>query len=359
MSPAGYRVARKFEGRRNEAIHLLNRLCGTAEKFNVRRSFSWILAAAISWLFVAAATADVDDTVEQIEDAIADPLLPEDIEPSTKRRFPPIRLLARQEIEWGDFGTDVVTFRSTVRAEMRFPIAKNFGGALSARFGVTNTDFSGSNGFLNTGRTSGDPWDELYDFSLRLRTRYIINDTWGLVFAGTMISRWEDGASFGDGQKQGGAVGVTYDLGDRLSLVAGVSVDSRIVGGGVKVNPFGAISYQINDVHSLKSHGLGLLLRSRWNEAITTYFYGTIRGRRWRLDDRNDGVVDKGSLRDRKVPIGVGVRWKFGDGWRLRADLAVIVYRQLKVTDDDDDKVDTKTADAPGVFGSLELQYRF
>jgi len=84
-----------------------------------------------------------------------------------------------------------------------------------------------------------------------------------------------------------------------------------------------------------------------------------LRGRRWRLDDRKDGIVGKGSLRDRKVPVGVGLEWKFCDGWRLRSELAVVVYRQLKITDDDDDKVDTQTASAPGVFGSLQLQYRF
>ena len=100
---------------------------------------------------------------------------------------------------------------------------------------------------------------------------------------------------------------------------------------------------------------------SRWNREITTFLYGSVKGRRWRLDDRNDGPngVEKGSLRDRKVPIGVGVQWRFAKAWRLRTDMGVTVYRQLKVTDDDNDEVDSDTMKAPGVFGSLMLQARF
>ena len=288
-----------------------------------------------------------------------DPLATEQVESLEKRKFPPIRLQVKEDIEWGDFGTDVTTFRTALSGEMRFPIVDNFSGMLSSQFGVTHTDFSGSGGFIDAGQRSGDPWDELYDFSLRLGTRYTINDSWGLIFAGSMTSRWEDGAAFGDGIKGGGATGVSYRYGEALSLTVGVALDSRIVGDGVKVNPFGMLSYEINDRHALRTHGLGLMLRSKWNDDLTTFAYATMRGRRWRLDDRNDGIVDKGSLRDRKVPIGVGVEWKFGDGWRLRTDLAIIAYRQLKVTDDDNDKVDTETSNAPGVMGILQLEYRF
>ncbi len=322
-----------------------------------------MMAVTISWLHSGAAAAgdtieQIDDALEQIDDTTSEPL-PDDMEPLKQRKFPPLRLKANEEIEWGDFGTDVTTFRTGVSAEMPFPISKNFVGALSSQFGFMATEFSGSKGFLNTGQRSGDPWDDLYDFSLGLRTQYSITETWGLVFGGGMTSRWENGASFGDGLKGTGEVGVSYRLGDRFSMAAGVSAGSRIVGNGVSVDPFATLAYKINDRHTLKSHGLGLLLRSKWNKKFTTFAYGSMQSERWRLADRNDGFVDQGSLRDRRLPIGLGVEWKFCDGWRLRTDLAIVVYRQLKVTDDGDHKFDTETASAPGVFGSLQLQYRF
>ncbi len=107
-------------------------------------------------------------------------------------------------------------------------------------------------------------------------------------------------------------------------------------------------------------------MRSKWNDEITTFVNASMRSRRWRLDDRRDmpfgpsgRSVGKGSLRDRKVPIGVGVQWEFAKGFRLRTSLGLTVYRKIKITDSDNDKVDSKTMDAPGVFGSLKLQYHF
>jgi hypothetical protein len=179
------------------------------------------------------------------------------------------------------------------------------------------------------------------------------------VGAAWATSRFEKGSAVSDGLKGAGATGVTYRRGERLSVTLGVTVSSRIVGKPLSINPFGKLSWKFNDVHTLSTSGLGVQLASRWNQDVTTYFYGRLRGRRWRLDDRNDGLVNKGSLRDRKAPIGIGVRWKFLKGWRLRGDVGLIVYRELRVTDEDGDPVETATGDAPGVFGTLMLQRRF
>lgn len=55
----------------------------------------------------------------------------------------------------------------------------------------------------------------------------------------------------------------------------------------------------------------------------------------------------------------MGLQWKFLKGWRLRGDLRIVAYRELRTTDDDGDSFDTVTSDAPGVFGSLRVQRRF
>ena len=172
-------------------------------------------------------------------------------------------------------------------------------------------------------------------------------------------SRFEKGSAVSDGLKGAGATGVTYRHGERLSITLGVTVSSRIVGKPVSVNPFGRISWKLNDIHTLSTSGLGAQLASKWNKSVTTYFYSRLKGRRWRLDDRKDGLVNKGSLRDRKAPVGIGVRWKFFKGWRLRADVGIIAYREMKVTDEDNKSVETATSDAPGVFGTFMIQRRF
>ena len=168
--------------------------------------------------------------------------------------------------------------------------------------------------------------------------------------AGAEHRRWSEGS---------GAMGATYNLGDKFNFVAGVAVSSKVLGNGMSVNPFGQFTWKIDERHTFSTTILSAQLRSKWSKSITTNIYAKYAGRRFRLDDRNDGVVNKGSLRDRKVPIGMGLQWKFSKGWQLRGDLGVVAYRQLKTTDEDGDTVDTTTSNAPGVYGSLLLRKKF
>jgi hypothetical protein len=324
----------------------------------MNRLMCWLFLIGIGLISIPSANATVDDTLEQIEDAAEEPLRT-DKRYYDDRKFPPMRLTVKEEIEWGEFkDTDVTNFRTTATGEIRFPITKKFFGAISTHGGITNTNFSGDT-FIESGKSSGDPWNDLYEFSLRFRSQYLINDRWGVMLASWMVSRYEDGAKFEDGMKGAGATAVTYSFGGKFNIVAGVAVSSKIVGNGVSVNPFGQFSWKVDERHTLSTSGLGLRLRSKWNQSITTHIYAKYKGRRWRLDDRNDGEVNRGSLRDRRVPIGVGLQWKFLKGWRLRGDLGLVVYRELKTTDDDGDSFDTVTSNAPGVFGSLLVQRRF
>jgi len=325
----------------------------------MRRLGLWGILLGLCLVPILSANASIDDTLEQIEEASEEPLS-EDKRLTEDRKFPPMRLTLQQDVEWGEFkDTDVTSFRTTATGEIRFPITKKFLASVSTRAGVTVTDFSGDNRFIYAGSNSGDPWDELHEFSLRIRTQYLIDDRWGVMLAAWMVSRWEDGATITDGMKGSGATAITYRLGDRISIAAGVAVSSRIVGKSPAVNPFGFASWKIDDRHTLSTSGLGLRLKSKWTDSVSTFVSAKYKGRRWRLDERDDGIVNRGSLRDRRVPIGVGVQWKFLKGWRLRADLGLVAYRLFKVTNEENDSVDTVTADAPGVFGSFLLQRRF
>ena len=318
-----------------------------------------MLAVCLIPIHIDTANAAVDDTLEQIEDAAESPLRT-DKRLTGDRKFPPVRLTIKEEIDWGEFkDTDVTTFRTIAGAEIRFPITEKYLAAVSTQVGVTATDFNGDNRFIYGRRNSGDPWKELHEFSLRYRSQYLVNDSWGLMFAAWMVSRYEDGATFQDGLKGAGATAITYRFGDRFNVVFGVAVSSRVVGNSPSVNPFGQASWKIDDRHTLSTSGLGVKLRSRWNKSITTEVFAKYKGRRWRLDDRDDNRVNRGSLRDRRLPIGVGLQWKFLKGWRLRTDLGLIVYREIKLTNEDGDSRDTVTANAPGVFGSFSLQWRF
>jgi hypothetical protein len=325
----------------------------------MKRVYYWPFLIMIGFIPILSINADDDDYLETLEDASGEPLHT-DMSYYNDRKRPPVRLTGREEIEWGEFDdTDVTTFRTTATGEIQFPITKKYFGSVSGRAGITTTNFSGDNQFIDTGKSSGRPWSDLYEVALRFRSKYVINDRWGLAVASWMTSRWEQGSSLGDGLRGAGAVGATYNLGDKFNFIAGVAVSSKMLTSGTSVNPLAQFSWMIDDRHTLSTTGLGLQLRSQWSDTITTDIYSKYTGRRWRLDDRNDGVVSGGSLRDRKVPVGIGLQWKFLKGWQLRGDLGFVAYRKLQTTDSDGDSVDSVTSNAPGVFGSLLVRRRF
>jgi len=187
------------------------------------------------------------------------------------RKRLPMHLTVKEEIEWGEFdNTDVTTFRTTATGQIEFPITKKYFAEVSTTLGVTATNFSGDSQFIDTGKSSGDPWGDLYQFSLRFRSKYLINDTWSLLLSSWTGSRWEQGVNFDDGMRGAGATGATYNLGDKFYFSAGVAVSSKMVGNGVTVNPFGQFTWKIDERNTFSTTGLGLQLRSRWNRAITT-----------------------------------------------------------------------------------------
>jgi len=64
--------------------------------------FCWGFLLGIRLLPIRSANAKVDDTLEQIGDA-SEELLRTDKSDYTDRKFPPLRLTIKEEIEWGDF----------------------------------------------------------------------------------------------------------------------------------------------------------------------------------------------------------------------------------------------------------------
>ena len=149
----------------------------------------------IGFIPVLLVSADDDDYLETLEDASGEPLNTDMsyYNDSEAAAGAPYR---QGGIEWGEFDdTDVTTFRTTATGEIQFPITKKYFGSVSGRTGITTTNFSGDNQFIDTGKSSGRPWSDLYEVALRFRSKYVINDRWGLAVASWMTSRWEQGSS--------------------------------------------------------------------------------------------------------------------------------------------------------------------
>ena len=212
----------------------------------------------------------------------------------------------------------------------------------------------------------GDRFGDFYAWNITLRGAYLVDESitlfsederWGMLIQGGAAAAWEDGSDMDDGVRGMGSFAVGYRLGERLELIAGVSVRSRLAGGGVSIRPLVEFDWQINQAWRLRSLGLGLQLERILNDDLTVFARVRLEGSSYRLADRG-GEVGKGIFRSRQLPAGLGIRWRISPSWRVRLMAGAVAYHQLRIKDDDRDTVESETASSPQAFVSLRVDFR-
>jgi hypothetical protein len=187
---------------------------------------------------------------------------------------------------------------------------------------------------------------------------YFLNDSWAVLGKATLTSRHEDDASFGSGIQGGGSLGVGYNWKDRVSVIAGVGLRSRMTKGGVSLSPLVQAKWKINDRFKLVVEPHQGRLSCKITDAYRLSVFGGIKSKRYRLEDRG-GAVGKGSIRDRRKRVGLRGDWRVNSRWRVRTELGSILEQEFKIEDSDGDTFDKTHTDSPAFFGSLRFEYRF
>ena len=302
--------------------------------------------------------ADIDDAIEEIEEAIetnGDEKMVFDWRSSPWIRF----RLEGNFVPDADFGSaDVTSTRVAGAIKMLIPVSDRLGFRVLLRSGAAVYDFDGDKRFLNTGRTSGDPFDELIETAFSIGGRYRLNDTWSILGRTSLSSRHEDDASFGSGIEGGGKLGVGFNWRGRIRLVAGLGLGSRMTKSGVRISPAFLGEWEINDRLKLAIDGFQGKLTGRINEAFRLSVFGGIASKRYRLEDR-EGEIGKGSIRDRRKLVGLRGDWRMNSRWRVRTELGSVLDQEFKVEDSDGEEFDTSRSNGPAFFGSLRVEYRF
>lgn len=254
-------------------------------------------------------------------------------------------------------GSEVSWVRTGVRVRVPIPVSKRVGLEFTSGARYAGFDFDGDGGFSN-GAPSGSTFDDFVRAEFRLGGRYLATDDWALLAMGFASSRFEWGASFGDGLRVGGALAAAREFFGRLTLALGVGLRSRLDEGGVRVEPYVQGEWKINDTWKLETRGSGLRLTARVSEAFRVFAFGDFDSDRYRLKDRGPGV-GKGSFRHRRVPAGIGFEWRPRPWLRLGGDAGAIAWQQFRVYDDDDERIDTVSSDGPAAFVSLRARFKF
>jgi hypothetical protein len=311
-----------------------------------------ILVSSAAW-----ATSS-EQTIEPLEEAIE--TIPDEEMIFNWRSSPWVRFrLGADTIPDADFGSaEITSTRVAGTVKMLISTSDHLAFRVVVGSGAAFYDFDGDRRFLDTGRTSGDPFDELIETVFSVGGRYLVNDAWAVLTRTFLTSRHEDDASFGSGVQGGGMVAAGYNWRDRVSVIAGVGLGSRMAESGVKISPVFQGKWQINDRFKFVINGFEAELESKITEAFLLSAFGGIEGKRYRLEDRG-GTIGKGTVRDRRKLVGLRGDWRMNSRWRVRTELGSILDQELKVEDSDGDTFDKAHSDGLAFYGSLRVEYRF
>jgi hypothetical protein len=303
-----------------------------------------------------------EETSESLKQQADDPLMEDefsalDLFKEVSRLRPRIRLGQDWTIDQDFSGAEVDTFTSGLSASVLAPVSRPLALRLLARMEGSYFDFHGNRRFLDTGRTSGDPFDELLANRLRLEARYQLGTHWALFGGGQFSSRWEAGARYDDGIEGGGFFGVGYIFADRLSVLLGMGISSRMGRSGVSLSPLVQVGLKLSDNVEIQTEGMGARIVARVHPSLKLFVSGGLKSTRYRLGDRSS--LKGGSLRDQRAPIEASLSWKITKQWRLRAGAGAVVYQKYTVSDTGGNSVDSARSNDPAFTGNLELEFRF
>lgn len=272
--------------------------------------------------------------------------------------------LADRFVGSADFGSfDASSHQPEGRLRVELPVARDTLVRFMASGRALLYDFEGGAGGFGG---DGEPFGNLYSAGLRLQagrllpegwTLFSDGERWALVVQGGARASWEAGADVVDGLRGGGSVAAGYRLRDRLEVVAGVTLGSRLVGSGVGVRPLLEFDWRINEAWKLRSYGLGLQLERRLGERWTVFARTRLEGSRYRLADRG-GEDAPAALGVRQLPAALGVDWRLARALKLRLLAGAVAYHRLQLRDEDGDRTEHVRADGPSPYVTLRFDFR-
>lgn len=178
------------------------------------------------------------------------------------------------------------------------------------------------------------------------------DEIWSVLGSLSGDSRWEDDA-FASGLGASGALGVGYELPDRLRIGLGVSLQTSLEEGGVDPGPFVSLRWNVTERFTVRTRDLGLRLEYDLTPALQVHVSGARESDGFRLRGRQ-AVPDDLTFRDRYLRFGAGVDYELANWLRLDLEIGSTAERRLRVRGDD-----LGTLSSRRVEPSLYLDVRF
>lgn len=252
-----------------------------------------------------------------------------------------------------DDAGDVSVTRAGGDLTLSFLAAPKLQASVGFESEVSIYDFDGADGLIGS---NSDAWDELYLVGFNVALSYQFDDEWSMFGGGFINAGFESGADFGDSIFGGGFAGLTWEASPSLTVRFGGGVRTQIED-NVDVLPVVGFDWRITDQVTLRTQGLGLRLSAKLNKEWTVYFGGEYQSRQYRLDE-DRSVLPNGVVRDRSVPIGVGVVWTPLPGLSIAVEGGAVVWQEYELLNEHGVERGEENTD-PSPYVGVRLEYRF
>ncbi len=216
-------------------------------------------------------------------------------------------------------------------------------------------DFSNATGLVPG---TDDPLDETYRIVLRPLLSYQIDEQWGVFGAASLSWGAEDGAELGDAFTVAAFAGVRYAFSKDFSMSLGGGAATQLED-STEFIPIIGVDWQINERTRLSTtgvEGLGARLTHGFADHWALVVQGSYESRQFRLAD--DNALSEGAMRDRRLPLGVGITWAPSKTVAVELMGGVVAWEQLRFDDSNGDDVSEVNAD-PSPFVRVMVRVEF
>ncbi len=244
-----------------------------------------------------------------------------------------------------DLGGQVSVARAGLDLDMSYQLNDSLGLSLGIEPEVSWYNFSGSSQLI---AGQDEPFNDLYRVDITPAFRYGLDEQWTIIGGGLVEFAGEAEADVGESATFGGFIGARYSFSDRFATTFGLLGKSRLEDDAI-VLPLIGIEWGITDKLLLSSRGTGLRLDNRINDAWSVWLSGAYESREYRLED--GGLLPEGVVRDRRVPIKVGVDWRPCPSVVLGFEGGVMAWQEFKIDDRNGEDVSEDNTKAAPFIG--------
>lgn len=235
---------------------------------------------------------------------------------------------------------DMAITRAAAEFSLAVPLSEKF--ALSA--GVLN-EFSW---YQFSGGVGGDNTLEVATVRFSPGFRLALDDQWALLGAATFDASGEYDADVSDAMVYGGFFAARYKASDTRAYTFGVSVSTRIEE-DLSIIPIFGVEEKLTDKLTFAVRGPGLRLSYAATEKLDVSLQASYESRDFRLKD--DNAVPDAVFRDRRIVTGVQVQYTPAPYFIVRAEAGLVPWSEIRVDDEDGDRLSKATPDFTGYFG--------